>query len=603
MGNKVKCWENFHCREIECPAYRSKELNCWMISGTHCREEIQGKFLEKMEMCLDCEPLKKNMDKRSMEETLRIINEQFKQSQEMVKKRDKELEDIGMELAIGLSESFEMLRKLSSGNPTVRISITSKNELIAKLESELNKTAESIEEMVNQHHELAMGICEHYDALAKTAAGDRTSRAPENSQNELIAKLGRLINEETSSLTELIQEIETTSLELALGLSENFEVLKKVAEGDLTVRAPEKSKNELLAKLGIVVNQTIAQIQNSWEKLLKSENKYRTLTENINIGIYRNTPGSKGRFIEVNPAIVRMFGYNDKKAFLKLNVSDLYMDPRGRDETNKKILVNGFLKDEEILLKKKDGTPFWGSVTATIVFDEKEEVAYYDGAVKDITKQKNVDAKIRASLQEKEVLLKEIHHRVKNNLQIINSLLSLQSRHIQDDRILQMFQECRNRIRSMALVHEKLYQSKNFSNIDFAEYIKGLANSLFRAYKTDPGLVTLNIDVENIALSPDLAVPCGLIINELVSNTLKYAFPLPFEGNGKITIALHPARDSEVELIVKDNGVGIPSDLDTRNTNSLGLQLVHVLAEDQLDGTIHLDRSNGTMFQIKFKAN
>jgi len=431
-----------------------------------------------MEMCLDCKPFKKNMDKRGMEETFRIINEQFKQSREM----------------------------------------------------------------------------------------------------------------------------EITSMELALGLSENFEVLRKVANGDLTIRAPEKSENELLAKLGVVVNQTIGQIKNSWDKLEKSEKKYRTLTENINIGIYRNTPGPKGRFIEANPAIVRMFGYNDKKAFLKINVSDLYKDPRGREEINKKILKNGFLKDEEIQLQKKDGTPFWGSVTATVVFDEEGEVAYYDGVVIDITMQKQAEFKIRASLQEKEVLFKEIHHRVKNNLQIINSLLSLHSRHTQDSNTLQMFQECRNRVRSMALVHEKLYQSKNFSNIDFSDYIKSLAQSLFRAYKTDPGKVTLNIEVENIALSVDRAVPCGLIINELISNTLKYAFPLPFEEKGQITIALHPARDSEVELIVKDNGVGIPPDLDTRNTNSLGLQLVHVLAEGQLDGTVALDRSKGTMFQIKFKA-
>ena len=242
-------------------------------------------------------------------------------------------------------------------------------------------------------------------------------------------------------------------------------------------------------------------------------------------------------------------------------------------------------------------------MTATVVFDERGEAAYYDGVVKDITMQKQAEFKIRTSLQEKEVLLKEIHHRVKNNLQIINSLLSLQSRHTQDSSTLQMFQECRNRVRSMALIHEKLYQSKNFSNIDFSDYIKSLANSLFRAYKTDPGKVTLNIEVENIALSVDRAVPCGLIINELVSNTLKYAFPLPFEEKGQITIALHPARDSEVELIVKDNGVGIPPDLDTRNTNSLGLQLVHVLAEGQLDGTVTLDRSKGTMFQIQFKAS
>ena len=212
---------------------------------------------------------------------------------------------------------------------------------------------------------------------------------------------------------------------------------------------------------------------------------------------------------------------------------------------------------------------------------------------------KQAEEQIKASLQEKEVLLKEIHHRVKNNMQIITSLLNLQGGYIEDEKYSEMFRECQNRIRSMAIVHEKLYQSENLANIDFAEYIRSLASTLFQTYEAY-GKIALKMNVEDISLSIDSAIPCGLILNELVSNSLKHAFPEGKEGEIKIT--LRSADENEIELIVSDNGVGIPEDVDIRNTESLGLQLVTTLAENQLDGEMQLNRTEGTEFRIKFKG-
>lgn len=208
------------------------------------------------------------------------------------------------------------------------------------------------------------------------------------------------------------------------------------------------------------------------------------------------------------------------------------------------------------------------------------------------------EQQIQASLKEKEVMLKEIHHRVKNNLQVICSLLGLQSRSINDKLTSDIFKESQNRVRSMALIHEKLYRSKDMTKIDFAQYIRELATNLFRSYGIKTNDINLKIDVNNnIFLDVDTAIPCGLIINELVSNSLKYAFS---EGEkGEIAIICYPIEEHNLVLIVRDNGVGLPADLDIKNTNSLGLKLVNGLVT-QLKGNINLNSSSGTEFKIGF---
>jgi two-component sensor histidine kinase len=215
----------------------------------------------------------------------------------------------------------------------------------------------------------------------------------------------------------------------------------------------------------------------------------------------------------------------------------------------------------------------------------------------DITQRKLAEAQIQASLREKEVLLQEIHHRVKNNLQVISSLLDLQSQQITEQGTLEVFRESQNRVKSMALVHEKLYQSKDFARINFAEYTESLTNHLFKAYDLKPGKITLELDIDEVILNIDTAIPCGLIINELVSNALKYAFPK--NTSGTIRIALHSDADKKFILIVEDNGVGLPIDWDLKTAKSLGFQLVNVLTK-QLKGKIEIDPSVGSKFRVIF---
>jgi two-component sensor histidine kinase len=201
-------------------------------------------------------------------------------------------------------------------------------------------------------------------------------------------------------------------------------------------------------------------------------------------------------------------------------------------------------------------------------------------------------------LREKEILLKEIHHRVKNNLQVISSLLSLQSEKLQDQQAGQLFRDSQNRIRSMALIHEKLYQSHDLARIDIRGYIQSLSHFLMRSFAAEARSVDFQTQVDEIFLGIDQAVPCGLIINELVSNALKHAFPNHREG--VVFIRLHKDGEGQIHLEVGDNGIGFPEGVDFQNTTSLGLQLVNSLV-GQLDGTITLNCTAGAIFLITFR--
>jgi PAS domain S-box-containing protein len=217
--------------------------------------------------------------------------------------------------------------------------------------------------------------------------------------------------------------------------------------------------------------------------------------------------------------------------------------------------------------------------------------------IHDITERKKAEEQIKASLREKEVLLREIHHRVKNNLQVISSLLSLQAAHSKDSQYAEMLQDSQHRIRTMALIHERLYQSENLADIDFNEYVTRLVYGLVRSYNI-ADTVTMTIDVEDVSLGIDAAIPCGLIINELVSNSLKHAFP---HRTGEIIVQVRSSNKT-IELTVADNGIGM-EDIDFRATETLGLDLVVTLAEEQLNGEITLQRTKGTAFTIRFETN
>jgi PAS domain S-box-containing protein len=236
-------------------------------------------------------------------------------------------------------------------------------------------------------------------------------------------------------------------------------------------------------------------------------------------------------------------------------------------------------------------------VTYVPLLDERGEIYQILGITHNITERKLAEIQVRESLREKEVLLQEIHHRVKNNLQVISSLLDLQSQHIQEPVTLELFRESCNRIRAMALVHETLYKFKDFAKIKFTQYIENLTNYLFAAYIRNAENINLELDIDEVTLKLDTAIPCGLIINELVSNALKYAFPNKTKGT--IYIALHFDGDDNYTLTVRDDGIGLPPNLEIKSVNSLGLKLVEVLAK-QLEGTLQVNSRFGTEFSLRF---
>ena len=251
----------------------------------------------------------------------------------------------------------------------------------------------------------------------------------------------------------------------------------------------------------------------------------------------------------------------------------------------------------EIFGRRKGGIDF--PAEASISKAKVKDSWLFTVILRDITARKIADEAIRASLREKEVLLKEIHHRVKNNLQVVSSLLGLQSRTITDGPTKKMFQESQNRIHSMALIHESLYQSENLSKINFPAYIDQLSAHLFRSYVADPDRVRIVASVDDVRLPIDIAVPCGLIVNELVSNCLKYAFP---NGRrGQIQISMHEDERRRIHLEVADDGIGLPEGIDLSSTKSLGLRLVRTLA-DQLGGTIEMTSAPGARLVITFHA-
>jgi PAS domain S-box-containing protein len=226
-----------------------------------------------------------------------------------------------------------------------------------------------------------------------------------------------------------------------------------------------------------------------------------------------------------------------------------------------------------------------------------QQSSILEQAQTELVQRQKAEVKLRSALAEKEVLLKEVHHRVKNNLQIVSSLLQLQSHTLKDPEIIKVLRESQNRIESISLIHKNLYTSANIGKIDVADYIYNLAASLLFSYQIVPGKIALETDIDPISLNVDQAISCGLVINELISNALKHAFPN--QEQGTISIALCNL-DHTIEMTIGDNGIGLPDNLDWKNAVSLGLSLVYDLVTEQLEGEINLERDRGTVFKIQF---
>jgi two-component sensor histidine kinase len=216
-----------------------------------------------------------------------------------------------------------------------------------------------------------------------------------------------------------------------------------------------------------------------------------------------------------------------------------------------------------------------------------------------VAERERTEETFKALLRQKEVLLREVHHRIKNNLQIISSLLNLQAGYIQDPRVREMFMDIQNRIMSMALIHETLYQSSDLGMVNFDVYVHTLADEIFRSYSVSEDRIALQIRADEVMLDTSHAIPCGLILTELLSNCLKHAFPS--DRGGEIHIELRSHDSQRLTMIVRDTGVGFPPEVDFRQTETLGLQLVYTLTE-QLGGTLELESNGGTTFRLTFTA-
>jgi len=230
---------------------------------------------------------------------------------------------------------------------------------------------------------------------------------------------------------------------------------------------------------------------------------------------------------------------------------------------------------------------------------ENNVVVEVSGIAHDVTEKKTTQQKIEQSLKEKEVLLREVHHRVKNNMQVISSILNLQSSYVSDEYTLSLLKESQNRIKTMAYIHESLYQNKSFTSVNFSAYVSTLVNNIIHSYELNQGKVKVNLDLDKINLSLDNSIPAGLIINELVTNALKHAFKN--QENGHITISLK-SKNNTVYLEVKDDGSGLNPNIDVKNTNTLGLQLVNALV-DQMEAKVDFqsEKGKGTSVVVTFK--
>jgi PAS domain S-box-containing protein len=338
----------------------------------------------------------------------------------------------------------------------------------------------------------------------------------------------------------------------------------------------------------------ISELKITESALRESEERYRTAIECSNDAV---TIVQGDVRVYANQKFLEIFGYDRMEDVIgRPTFHVIHPDDRDCVTEFNRLRQSGEPAPSRYEFKgiRKDGTIVHMEVSAAKVTYRGQPAAL--GYMRDITERRQAEEQIKTSLKEKEVLIKEIHHRVKNNLQVVSSLLFLQSQTVKDEETRRILEESRNRVKSMAFIHKQLYQSKNLAHIDFASYVRSLTKNLLTSYRTNGNDISLDVRVDDIFLALDSAIPCGMIINELVSNTLKHAFSN--HSAGHITVDLHQEGEKNV-LVVSDNGVGLPVGLDVHTTETLGLQLVSALVQ-QLDGTLELERGSGTVFKISF---
>jgi PAS domain S-box-containing protein len=384
-----------------------------------------------------------------------------------------------------------------------------------------------------------------------------------------------------------LEEIQAPFLRAGLA-AVGISLLVVVGGAALLVRVSNPLVEELQER-SLMLEDTVAALEDS-------EERYRTTFELAAVGIAHVS--QKGRFIGLNRRFCEIVGYPHEEIAVLTFQEITHTEDLDLDLENVRRMLAGEIDTYSVEKRyiRKDSSVVWVNLTVSLVRDGSGNPEHFIAVIEDITRRKEAEFAVKRSLEEKEVLLREVHHRVKNNMQVISSLLNLQARSIEDPRLAKMFQESQSRVRAMALIHEILYDSEDLSEISLDLYVSRLAKSLIRMFGADPDVICLEVDAGDVAVSIDDIVPCGLVISELLTNSLKYAFPDGREGEIRIHAML--TEDNEILLVVCDDGVGMPSEMDLRRTGTTGLGLVVGLVEKQLGGRLTLDGSHGTCFTI-----
>ncbi len=470
-----------------------------------------------------------------------------------------------------------------------------------RTEEELRETRDYLENMINSANAAIIVWNPQFRIIRFNYASEHLTGY---TAHEIVGKELKIIFPEASR-DEVLSKIECT-LKGEYWKSVEIPILRK--NGD--IRIVLWNSANIYADDGVTIIATIAQgidvtdRKRAEKALRQSEERFRAIFETAQDSIF--IKDHTLRYIQVNSGMERLFGLPRSKLIGKTD-EELFGKKTAIKirETDSRVLKGEIIEEESA--KPVKGITMIFHVIKVPMRDSSGKIIGLCGIARDVTDRKRAEEQIKQSLKEKEVLLKEIHHRVKNNMQIISSLLNLQSRYIKGKKALEMFQNSQARIRAMALVHEKLYRSQDLARINFVEYVNDLVKQLFRSHGISPAKIKFNIKIKDVFLDINTAIPCSLIINELVSNSLKHAFPAsakaaagkPNGRKGKIDIVFNLGEDNKLLLMVKDNGIGLPDKIDIKNTTTLGLQLVTTLVE-QLGGTIEVDMKRGTTFKIKF---
>ena len=341
-------------------------------------------------------------------------------------------------------------------------------------------------------------------------------------------------------------------------------------------------------------------IKETMRSLQDSEEKYRGVYENALEGIFRTS--FEGAILDANPAMARMLGYPDATA-LKAAVGDDVASVYARREDREALLMDlrerGVSLGREFQYRRVDGSLLWVSVHAREIRAEDGSTLGIEGLVTDINARKRSEIILRATLAQKDTLLKEVHHRVKNNLQILVSLLELEASEPHDDEGLTILRVFSDRVRAMADIHEMVYQSNDMNSVDMVAFTRNAAARLYRTYRDRFSEAVFRIDGTGFSLGLEQAIPCGLLINEILSNSFRHAFPKDSIESGSILVRFGIAEDGRVELLLSDDGVGMPEGLALRAGARLGITLIEVLSE-QIGAKLEIGRASGTSYTVRF---